>query len=40
MHDTVQVRNFLGGSEKWKYGVVVKQLARTIELFGEARQPN
>lgn len=26
MHDGVQVKNFQGGAEKWKYGVVVKQL--------------
>ena len=26
MHDGVQVNNFQGGIEKWKYGVVVKQL--------------
>ena len=26
MHDAVQVKNFLGGTEKWKYGVVVKRL--------------
>ena len=25
-HDAVQVKNFLGGTEKWKYGVVVKRL--------------
>ena len=25
-HDAVQVKNFLGGTMKWKYGVVVKRL--------------